>query len=1642
MAKLTLQVIGDFSDVEKKIQAVETKLTQKPLQIKVDASGIDAVTKDLIQYAKWSAKATAAEADLQKQKSKTAAATARQAEALSKYNIQVERTNTEVQRTATEQARLKTQTERTNTEIERQVTQEKRLETQQERTNTEIERNKRALDDAGKAAENTGAQFNLLSGILQRLQSAAISAVVKSLRDAISTLKDVDDQLVTVRKVTGFSSEQIQQIKEQAFEVASAYGQTADAYLESVAAFSRAGYKEQASDLAELATKTQIVGDTTSEVANQFLISVDAAYKYGGSIKELSKVLDGANEIDNKYATSIEKIASGMGIVAPVAAQMHVSVDELAASIGTITAVTQRSGTEAARALRALFLNIAGDTKTEIDEGVTWTTGEIEGLRDVIKMYAKDAYDAAQATGSIIDPMRAMEGLAKSMQEGVLTEQRLIEMVSDIGGKLRTSQLLAIIQNWDMYQSMLQDYAGAIGSADREVENALDSWTRKTNILKNTTAELVNRIVDTNTVKGAIGFITGIVKTIDNAIIVFQKLTGFVDTATVSYAEHNRILEERQKQYDELNSSTGELQTLKSNVDNLTEAELQRLGVLEAQTAELDKQIKKEKEQAFYAWRVEQTGIRYEASKTGTMDVQYYSKLESEVSKAQFAFAKLDAMYRNGTTAQDAYIQGVKNLINAISQNAEAVQKGKDAGVELTDAETRLLSLYETLTYILGKHTAETQANTTAQQYNAAATEQAANSQSLFAKAFEEANSKSSLTYGTIKQIDAILPGFSAKILDASGNLTAEGKAALSSKSALVDLIGTMISANATGMSFEGQIAALMDLAAAAGIASDAVAGIFSGVGGPSFGDDGQIDVGAEKAYARSKANPTRTINKLLDDMKSTLKNSEYARTDGIGGGGGSTEDKRLTTLKEIVSFRKAELSFLEASGASVADQVAKMREIQAALHDQAEYLRQTEGETANVLALSTEWWNIQEKISKLLEEDTVEPLKEIVELRKEELSYLKASGASEEEQIAKMRQIQDSLKAQEAEMRRTGADEKEILAVATEWYNIENEIVDLQDKIAQQLRDEIAQTLTDIVDSLKDAENSMLSPLQAQLDALNAAHDAVQDRREEEEKILAVEKARIALENAQRERTVRQYNAKTGSWEWVANAKNVESAQKALADANADLSKYYAEKEYDAAKTALEAQITNTKSAFSALRDAMNEAAQAIKDGKMSYEEAYAYIQNAMHDIYDDYGVDLTGVLNTSVKEFGKVNTAIKGLLSTLGKDTQAAANQAMANLDGTEDDINTGIGLFTLYMQNALKTNDPEKAIKELCDAINQGVVTDLHSVSDILKALNGDYAGISASTAKLWALTKMQANSIAWHMTSDANTQAALHAENMQLGTAIGLSYNSSTGTWHDQSGQQVYTLNAVNGAWTSALNGNAAGGTSTGTAGSGAAGGTQSEESAFYNNPNTSAYYKTPKQVDVETDASGNVIAYSVVASDGERVRVSKDDDLRAFEFVDSAAKGSPVAESLGGASRKYLYSILRKDDGTYAVIGHDRATGEQEFRFFDRGGILHGTGGIKATASDEMVLPPGMTSRLLNAEMTGAFDALLRHLGIVTAAAESIAGFGGGITRNSIGEQHNGDVFYIDGIELKNITGSTTLNDLARCAKNLALQRGS
>ena len=178
---------------------------------------------------------------------------------------------------------------------------------------------------AGDAANKTAGEFTLLNTVFLRLAHTAISAVTRSFREALTEMKNVDSALVVVRKVSDASAAELEALRDRAYDVGSAYGVAASDYLKAAAEMTRAGYRDQAGDLAELATKLQLVGDVSQETANKFLIATDKAYKMNGDMEKLSSTIDKLNEIDNNYATSIQKVADGIGLLAPVASQAHVS---------------------------------------------------------------------------------------------------------------------------------------------------------------------------------------------------------------------------------------------------------------------------------------------------------------------------------------------------------------------------------------------------------------------------------------------------------------------------------------------------------------------------------------------------------------------------------------------------------------------------------------------------------------------------------------------------------------------------------------------------------------------------------------------------------------------------------------------------------------------------------------------------------------------------------------------------------------------------------------------------------------------------------------------------------------------------------------------------------------------------------------------------------------------------------------------------------------------------------------------------------------------------------------------------------------------------------------------------------------------
>lgn len=640
----------------------------------------------------------------------------------------------------------------------------------------------------GEEAKKTSRLTDLLGDSLGKIiakQAAwqiignAVTAVKKSFSDALGTMKEVDSELATIRKVTGATADEMKSLGNEAYSTASQYGADAKEYLEGVAVFARAGYKDKSADLGELAIKTQLVGDTTSETAQKFLLAADAAWKFNGDAGKLSLTLDKANEIDNNYATSIQKLAEGFPIVANVAAQAGMSVDQTMAALGTITATTQETGTKAATALRALILNILGDTTTEIENGVTATTESIESMGQILQKYAPDAVAAAEATGKLINPMEAIQALSEAAKDNLLSEADLMQLVSSLGGKLRSNQLLALLENFDMYSSMLNTMSTAAGSAEKELSVMLDTWDAKANILKNTWTEFVSHLANTEAIKGGLDTATGLVKALDSDLghivittaaftagtvllakgldaakaktlelamaqgplaagtltsaAAFKTLTAsaaafiaanpllvaFAATAaviagiikvssdlTVTYKEQIAIVDELQQKYTELYGDGSEYDNLVQRAGELTEAEENRLTVLEAEKVALEDQLRIQNELLAKKfkdeWNREIKGNAVVVGKFGNV-LNYNTQGTRDLAILTDDLDYLSQSYDNGAISQADYRRGLADLINTYKDTSDTLRDLRENNIELSGSMEDFLDKYDEAALLLSE---------------------------------------------------------------------------------------------------------------------------------------------------------------------------------------------------------------------------------------------------------------------------------------------------------------------------------------------------------------------------------------------------------------------------------------------------------------------------------------------------------------------------------------------------------------------------------------------------------------------------------------------------------------------------------------------------------------------------------------------------------------------------------------------------------------------------------------------------------------------------------------------------------------------------------------------------------------------------
>ena len=215
--------------------------------------------------------------------------------------------------------------------------------------------------------EKTGKTFGQI--LKQRFTSlgayigtfASFYRIIAGVRQAFTTITELDTQLVDLRKTTKMNTEELNEFYFSANKVAKQMGVTTSEIISQASAWSRLGYntKEASEEMAKLSSKfTSISPGMTTDNATDYLVSTMKAY--GIEVDEVErKILDNVNRIGNTFATTNAEIGE---MLTRSSAAMNAANNTLEETIALESAAVQitRNAETTGTTFRTVSMRIRG----------------------------------------------------------------------------------------------------------------------------------------------------------------------------------------------------------------------------------------------------------------------------------------------------------------------------------------------------------------------------------------------------------------------------------------------------------------------------------------------------------------------------------------------------------------------------------------------------------------------------------------------------------------------------------------------------------------------------------------------------------------------------------------------------------------------------------------------------------------------------------------------------------------------------------------------------------------------------------------------------------------------------------------------------------------------------------------------------------------------------------------------------------------------------------------------------------------------------------------------------------------------------------------------------------------------------------
>lgn len=211
----------------------------------------------------------------------------------------------------------KTKQSQLSSELERQINSYKKLiEENKILGSVERQRIQKTTNDMKVQANELVRYQSQMSNILGRMKDyfiggSVIALSVGTLKEAFSTIQDVDTALVDIKRVSDESSQTYAQLQKDANNTAKAIGGDTQNLLQSIADFKQAGetFKDSIT-LAKNSVILQNIGDLSQEQSAKTLINVMKSFNI--EAKNSMDIMDKLNNVSNNYSTSANGLSEAL----------------------------------------------------------------------------------------------------------------------------------------------------------------------------------------------------------------------------------------------------------------------------------------------------------------------------------------------------------------------------------------------------------------------------------------------------------------------------------------------------------------------------------------------------------------------------------------------------------------------------------------------------------------------------------------------------------------------------------------------------------------------------------------------------------------------------------------------------------------------------------------------------------------------------------------------------------------------------------------------------------------------------------------------------------------------------------------------------------------------------------------------------------------------------------------------------------------------------------------------------------------------------------------------------------------------------------------------------------------------------------